>query len=60
MTRQTVGWVGGQRDGVNHLLPRAVMTGGTGTGPVGDNIMLRVNFGPVRHGMTAAAGYAAR
>ena len=59
MTRQTVGRVGGQRDGVDHLLPRAVVTGGTGTGAVGSDIVLGVDFCPVRHGMTAAARCAA-
>ena len=52
MTRQTVGRVGRQRDGVDHLLPRAVVTGGAGAGP---DIVLRIDFRPVRHGMTASA-----
>jgi len=57
MTIQTLGRVGSQRYGVNDLLPRAVMTGGAGA--VG-HIVLSVNFSPVRRGMTAPAGRAAR
>ena len=46
--------------GVDHLLPRAVVTGGTGTGAVGVDIVLGVDFRPVRHGMTVAAGVSTR
>ena len=56
MAVQTVGRVGAQRDGVNHLLPQAVMTGGAGSGPVGVNIVLDgFDFFPVRHNMTDIA-----
>ena len=56
VTRQAVGRVGAQGEGVDHLLPRAVVTGGTGAGAVGVDIVLGVDFRPVRHGMAAAAG----
>ena len=60
MTIQTVGRVGSQRYGVNELLPRAVVTGGAGAGSVGGHIVFSVNCSPVRRGMTAPAGRAAR
>ena len=55
MTRQAVGRVGGQRDGVNDLLPRTVVTGRTGSGAVGCHIVLGVDFRPVRRYMTSSA-----
>jgi len=61
MTVQTVGRVGAQGDGIDHLLPRTIMTGFTGTGPVGGYIMFSaINLGPVRHDMTVTAGCAVR
>jgi hypothetical protein len=61
MAIQAVGRVGTQGDGVNDLLSRAVMTGFTGTGPVGGNIVFSaINLRPVRHSMTAATGRPAR
>ena len=60
MTRQAVGRGGGQSEGVDHLLPRAVVTGRTGAGAVGVDIVLGVDFRPVCHGMAVAAGDAAR
>jgi hypothetical protein len=59
MTIQTVGGIGTQGYCVNDFLPRAVMTGGAGTYPVGGNIVLSsLNFNPVRHNMTSTAGRA--
>jgi len=53
---QTDGGIGTQSDGIDNFLSRAVMTGGTGTSPVGGNIVRNpFDFRPVRHGMTAAA-----
>ena len=57
MAIQAVGRVTAQGDGVNHFLSRAVMTGGTGAGPVGGHVMLgAVNLAPSRHHVTNAAG----
>lgn len=56
MAIQAVGRVGALCDGVNDLLPRAVMTGGAGADPVGGHIVLNANdFRPVRYDMTGAA-----
>ena len=56
MAIQTVGRVGFQCNGVNNLLSRAVMTGGTGTIPVGRNIMFDAhNLIPVSDNMTDTA-----
>ena len=61
MAVQTMGRVGAQGDGINDLLSRAVMTGGTGTDPVGGDIVLDAfDFSPVRHNMTVAAEQARR
>ena len=58
---QAVGRVGTQGDGVNHRLPRAVMTGGAGTDAVGVDIVLGTfDLGPVRHHVTVAAGLTRR
>ena len=55
VTRQAVGRVGAQSEGVDHLLPRAVVTGGTGAGAVGGDVMLgAINLRPVRHDMADA------
>lgn len=56
MTIQAVGRISTQGYGVDYLLPRAVVTGGTGTGTIGVDIMLgSFNFSPVSHNMAAAA-----
>ena len=56
MASQTVGRVGTCCDGGHDLLSRAVMTGRTGTGPVGGNIMLDTfDLGPGRNHMADAA-----
>jgi hypothetical protein len=56
MASQTVGRVGAQGNGIYDLLSRAVMTGGTGTSPVGGDVMLDTfDLGPGRNHMTAAA-----
>ena len=61
MASQTIGRVGAICDGVHDLLSRTVMTGGTGTGSVGGNIVLNAfDFSPVRHNMTVVAELARR
>ena len=57
MAVETSRGVSPQVDGVNHLLPWTVMTGGAGTGTVSWYIMFgAINFGPGRYDMTVAAG----
>lgn len=57
MAIQTMGRVGSSGDGVDNILPRAVVAGDTGPDPVGGNIMRDTfDFGPGRHGMTVTAG----
>ncbi len=61
MAIQAIGRGGTQGEGVDDLLARAVMTGGTGPGPVGRNIVLDVvNLRPVRDHMAVAAGLTRR
>ena len=56
MAIQAMGRGGTQGEGVDDLLPRAVMTGGTGPGAVGRNIVLDAfNLRPVRNDMAVAA-----
>ena len=56
VTRQTVGRIGTGGDGVDDFLTRAVMTGRTGSGPVGDDIVQApFNFCPGARCMTVAA-----
>ena len=57
MAIQTVGRINACIYGVNHRLPRAVMAGFTGAGPVGGDVVLgAVNLTPGRHDVTAATG----
>ena len=56
MAIQTMGGISAQGYGVDHLLPRAVVTGKTGTGTVSVDIMLdSLYFSPVSYNMTATA-----
>lgn len=57
MAIQAVGGIGACCDGVHDRLPRTVMTGGAGAGPVGGDIMRGTfDLRPVRHAMAAATG----
>lgn len=57
MAVETVGRVGTRCDGVHNRLPRAVMAGGAGAGPVGGNVVRGAfNLRPGCHDVTAAAG----
>lgn len=57
MAIQAMGRVGAQCDGINDFLPRAAVTGGTGSGAVGVDIVLDAfDFRPISHHMTVAAG----
>lgn len=55
MTGQTRGRIGTQGDGVDHLLARASVAGGTGTETMGGHIMGGINFIPSGRSMTDAA-----
>jgi len=56
VTWHTVGRVCTSRDGADDFFPRAVVTGRTGAGTVGGDVMLDgVDCGPVRYSMTFAA-----
>jgi hypothetical protein len=57
MTIQAVGRIGTQGNGAYDSLSRTIMTGGTGTYPVGGHIVLSsLNFSPTRYNMAGAAG----
>ena len=59
MTIQTIGGVGPSSDSSNNLCSRAVVTGRTGTGAVGGDVVLgALNFSPVGDHVTAATGCA--
>ena len=55
VTIQTVGRIGAEDDRVDRFLTRAVVTGVTGTGAVGRNVMLGpFDLGPGRYHVTTA------
>ena len=61
MAIQTVGRGGSRGDDVLHLLSRTIVTGRTGTVPIGGDIVLgALDLSPVRHHVTVTAKLSGR